>query len=62
MLAKMNIVDMHVQEITESYLSSLLDLTSNNKPMINVLTILAEENINYGQVIVDTINQRINEV
>lgn len=58
----MNVIDMHVQETAESYLSSLLDLTSNNKSMINVLTILAEENIKYGQAIVDTINQRINEV
>lgn len=58
----MNVIDMYVQETAESYLSSLLDLKSNNKSMINVLTILAEENIKYGQAIVDTINQRINEV
>lgn len=58
----MNFIDMIAQETAESYLSSLLDLTSNNKTLINVLTILAEENINYGQTIVDTISRRINEV
>lgn len=46
----------------ESYLSSLVDLTSNSKPLINMLTMLAEENIVHGQTIVDAVEQRIAKV
>lgn len=50
------------REIAESYMSSLVDLTTNSKPLINMLTMLAEENIEHGQTIVDAVEQRIAEV
>lgn len=50
------------REIAESYLSSLVDLTNNSKPLINMLTMLAEENIEHGQTIVDAVEQRIAKV
>lgn len=46
----------------ESYLSSLIELTSNSKPMINMLTMLADESIQDGQAIVDVVEQRIAKV
>lgn len=48
-----------VREVSESYLSSLTDLTINSKPLITMLTILAEENAEYASVIVDTIERHI---
>lgn len=59
---KIYVIDMDANKVAECYRSRLLDLKSNNKFLINVLTMLAEKNIKYGQVIVDTINRRINEV
>lgn len=50
------------REIAESYLSSLVDLSNNSKPLINMLTMLAEENIEHGQIIVDAVEQRIAKV
>lgn len=49
-------------EIAESYLSSLVDLTTNSKPLINMLTMLAEENIEHGQTIVNAVAQHIAKV
>lgn len=49
-------------EIEKEYLSSLSDLNVNSKPLINMLTILAEENIEHGQVIVDAIEKHITKV
>lgn len=49
-------------EIEKEYLSSLSDLTVNSKPLINMLTILAEENIDHGQIIVDAIEKHITKV
>lgn len=54
--------DRNDREIAESYLSSLVDLTNNSKPLINMLTMLAEENIEHGQTIVDAVEQRIAKV
>lgn len=54
--------DKNEREIAESYLSSLVDLTTNSKPLINMLTMLAEENIEHGQTIVDAVEQRIAKV
>lgn len=54
--------DKNQREIAESYLSSLVDLTNNSKPLINMLTMLAEENIEHGQTIVDAVEQRIAKV
>lgn len=50
------------QEFAKEYLSSLVDLTYNSKPLIDMLTILAEENIEHGQVIVDAVEQHISKV
>lgn len=58
----MEIIDRNDREIADSYLSSLVDLTNNSKPLINMLTMLAEENIKHGQTIVDTVEQRISKV
>lgn len=49
-------------EIEKEYLSSLSDLNVNSKPLINMLTILAEENIEHGKVIVDAIEKHITKV
>lgn len=49
-------------EIEIEYLSSLSDLTVNNGPLINMLTILAEENVEYAQVIVNVIEKHITKV
>lgn len=54
--------DKNEREIAESYLSSLVDLINNSKPLINMLTMLAEENIDHGQTIVDAVEQRIAKV
>lgn len=50
------------KEVAEEYLSSLVDLNVNSKPLINMLTILAEENIEHGQIIVDAVEQHISKV
>lgn len=50
------------REIGEEYLSSLQDLNVNNKPLIDMLTILAEENRVHAPVIVDAIMQHIDKV
>lgn len=59
---EMEVADRKDREIAESYLSSLVDLTNNSKPLINMLTMLAEENIEHGQTIVDAVEQRIAKV
>lgn len=48
-----------VKEVSEAYMSSLTDLTMNSKPLISMLTMLAEENIEYASIIVDTIEKHI---
>lgn len=58
----MEMNDKNDREIADSYLSSLVDLTNNSKPLINMLTMLAEENIEHGQTIVDAVEQRIAKV
>ncbi|XP_055372303.1 uncharacterized protein LOC129606180 [Condylostylus longicornis] len=50
------------QKIAEEYLSSLADLNVNSKPLINMLTILAEENIEHAEVIVKVVEQHIAKV
>ncbi|ALC41827.1 Pcf11 [Drosophila busckii] len=50
------------RRIGEEYLSSLTDLNCNSKPLINMLTMLAEENINYAQVIVRVVEFHISQV
>lgn len=45
------------KEIAKEYASSLSDLKKNSKPMINMLSTVAEENINQAGVIVDVVEQ-----
>ncbi|KAK4887613.1 hypothetical protein RN001_003884 [Aquatica leii] len=49
-------------EIKEEYTSSLQDLTFNSKPLISVLTILAEENIQHAKDIVEAIESHLSRV
>lgn len=48
--------------IIEEYGSSLEDLTFNSKPLINVLTMLAEENSKYAPSITKLIEERVYKV
>ncbi|XP_046810328.1 uncharacterized protein C4G9.04c-like [Lucilia cuprina] len=50
------------QRVAEEYLSSLSDLNCNSKPLINMLTMLAEENIEYAAVIVKVVEDHIAKV
>lgn len=50
------------KEIEEEYLSSLMDLNVNSKPLINMLTMLAEENIDNAQVIVKAVEKHLAKV
>ncbi|KAK2163156.1 hypothetical protein LSH36_84g01011 [Paralvinella palmiformis] len=49
-------------EIAAEYKTSLEDLTFNSKPVINMLTMVAEENIDYAEQIVGVIEERLNKV
>ncbi|XP_018319947.1 uncharacterized protein LOC108733341 [Agrilus planipennis] len=49
-------------EVKEEYASSLRDLTFNSKPLISVLTILAEENIQHAKDIVGVIENHLTRV
>ena len=50
------------EEEIDSYLQSLKDLTFNSKPLINMLTMLAEENIQYASKIVTGIEDHLRKV
>ncbi|CAG9826753.1 unnamed protein product [Diabrotica balteata] len=50
------------QEIKAEYMSSLADLTFNSRPLINVLTMLAEENSPNAPVIVEAIEEHLAKV
>ena len=49
-------------EVAEEYKTSLLDLKDNSKPMINMLTMLADENKSMAAAITKVIEERIVEV
>ncbi|XP_053697844.1 uncharacterized protein LOC128744695 isoform X2 [Sabethes cyaneus] len=55
-------VDKRAKEIESEYLSSLADLNVNSKPLINMLTLLADDNLNYAQIIVGTIEKHLAKV
>ncbi|XP_055540446.1 uncharacterized protein LOC129727068 [Wyeomyia smithii] len=55
-------VDKRAKEIETEYLSSLADLNVNSKPLINMLTLLADDNLNYAQIIVGTIEKHLAKV
>ncbi|XP_057662114.1 pre-mRNA cleavage complex 2 protein Pcf11 isoform X5 [Diorhabda carinulata] len=50
------------EEIKAEYSSSLADLTFNSKPLINVLTMLADENSPNANVIVEAIEEHLSKV
>jgi len=50
------------EEAVEDFKSSLTDLTFNSKPLINMLTMLAEENVLYAEHIVKVIEDHIQKV
>ena len=47
------------EEVVEEYRSSLADLTINSKPLISMLTMLAEDHSQYAQHIVQLIEQHL---
>lgn len=51
-----------MEDACREYQSSLEDLTFNSKPHINMLTILAEENLNFAKDIVAIIEAQISKV
>jgi len=46
-------------EAVDDFKSSLADLTFNSKPLINMLTMLAEENAQHSEQIVKVIEEHI---
>lgn len=46
----------------EEYRASLEDLTFNSKPLINMLTVLAEENFSYASDLVKLIESQVYQV
>lgn len=50
------------KEVRDGYFSTLVDLTSNSKPLINVLTMLADENKACAADIVDVIKTYLEKV
>ncbi|XP_071452534.1 uncharacterized protein Pcf11 isoform X2 [Hetaerina americana] len=50
------------KEVADEYASSLADLTVNSKPLINMLTILAEENIDHAPAIVQAVEKHLTKV
>ena len=54
--------DVDETSVEEEYKSSLEDLNFNSKPLINVLTMLADENISHADIIINLIASRIKKV
>ncbi|EFN78884.1 Pre-mRNA cleavage complex 2 protein Pcf11 [Harpegnathos saltator] len=50
------------KEIADEYISSLSDLTINSKPLINMLTMLAEDNIDHAPAIVQAVETHLQKV
>lgn len=50
------------EEIIQEYRSSLEELTANSKPLINMLTMLAEDNEQYAPEIVKVIETHLQQV
>ena len=50
------------EEVREEYLETLRDLTFNSKPLIDVLTNIAEEAKAYASTIVDCIVEQLEKV
>lgn len=50
------------EEVIQEYCSSLEELTANSKPLINMLTMLAEDNEQYAPEIVKVIETHLQQV
>lgn len=50
------------KEVAEEYSNALADLNINSKPLINMLTMLAEENSAYASIIVQCIERQLHKV
>lgn len=50
------------KEITDEYISSLSDLTINSKPLINMLTMLADDNVEHAPAIVQAVETHLQKV
>ncbi|XP_066589743.1 pre-mRNA cleavage complex 2 protein Pcf11-like isoform X2 [Prorops nasuta] len=50
------------KEIADEYISSLSDLTINSKPLINMLTMLAEDNMEHAPAIVEAVENHLQKV
>ncbi len=50
------------EEVADDYRSSLGDLTFNSKPIINMLTMIAEENKEHAPAVVQVIEEHIKKV
>ncbi|KAL0115350.1 hypothetical protein PUN28_010706 [Cardiocondyla obscurior] len=50
------------KEVADEYISSLSDLTINSKPLINMLTMLAEDNIEHAPAIVQAVETHLQKV
>lgn len=50
------------KEVAEEYSNALADLNINSKPLINMLTMLAEENCAYAPIIVQCIERQLHKV
>lgn len=53
---------METNEVVEDYKSSLADLAINSKPLINMLTMLADENKEHADQLVEVIEAHILKV
>lgn len=51
-----------MESVLEEYRSSLEELTFNSKPLINMLTVLAEENYSYASDLVRLIESQVYQV
>lgn len=51
-----------MDSVLSEYQASLAELTFNSKPHINMLTVLAEENVHYASDIVKIIEKQLNQV
>lgn len=50
------------KEVADEYISSLADLSVNSKPMISMLTILAEESTKHAPAIVQAVEAHLQKV
>lgn len=50
------------KEVEEEYSNALADLNVNSKPLINMLTMLADENSAYAPIIVQCIERQLHKV